>query len=349
MIHDRIFQLSPPTQYWAPIDEDQKECYDVAHHFLKMVKNNRLFEAPLGDNPSRILDLGTGTGIWAIDMADEYPLAEVIGTDICLIQPAWVPPNCTFYIEDAESEWKDPNASLDFVHIRALYGGVSDWPQLYREAHEVLVPGGWIEHLEFDITPHSEVSEIMDDEDHIFNQWSKALLDAMDRTGKTGRIGMGGNIRKYLEGTGFVDIVEKTYRIPCGRWGKDEKQKEIGDYCQLFMDMGLEGFALRLLKETTGWEYAEITKIVDRMRSALSDKRTQAYFLVTNVYAKRPELPKGQMTTCLCYCHAGTAGENGSGRRRRRAAKGVHEDAAGGLADVKHCNEVSIEGLQPSM
>lgn len=34
-----------------------------------------------------MLDLGTGTGIWAIDFADEYPSANVIGTDLSPIQP----------------------------------------------------------------------------------------------------------------------------------------------------------------------------------------------------------------------------------------------------------------------
>lgn len=38
----------------------------------------------------RVLDVGTGTGIWAINMADEHPNAEVVGTDISFIQPTWV-------------------------------------------------------------------------------------------------------------------------------------------------------------------------------------------------------------------------------------------------------------------
>lgn len=31
------------------------------------VASGKLFYAPIGDNPQKILDLGTGTGIWAVD------------------------------------------------------------------------------------------------------------------------------------------------------------------------------------------------------------------------------------------------------------------------------------------
>jgi methylase of polypeptide subunit release factors len=34
-----------------------------------------------------VLDFATGTGMWAIDFADKYPAASVIGTDLSPIQP----------------------------------------------------------------------------------------------------------------------------------------------------------------------------------------------------------------------------------------------------------------------
>jgi len=55
---------------------------------MSLVLDGKLHLAPL-DAPQRILDIGTGTGIWAIDIADEYPMAEVIGTDLSPIQPRW--------------------------------------------------------------------------------------------------------------------------------------------------------------------------------------------------------------------------------------------------------------------
>jgi ubiquinone/menaquinone biosynthesis C-methylase UbiE len=32
-----------------------------------------------------VLDLGTGTGIWPVEVAEEYPLAQVWGIDMCAI------------------------------------------------------------------------------------------------------------------------------------------------------------------------------------------------------------------------------------------------------------------------
>jgi len=51
------------------------------HEIALQLYDGRLHLAPLKD-PQRVLDIGTGTGIWAIDMADTYPSAEVIGIDL---------------------------------------------------------------------------------------------------------------------------------------------------------------------------------------------------------------------------------------------------------------------------
>jgi methylase of polypeptide subunit release factors len=40
------------------------------HHLITIRLDNRLHSAPIGQNPQRILDLGTGTGIWAIEMGE---------------------------------------------------------------------------------------------------------------------------------------------------------------------------------------------------------------------------------------------------------------------------------------
>jgi methylase of polypeptide subunit release factors len=83
----------------------------------------------------KVLDLGTGTGIWAIDFADQYPSAVVTGTDLSPIQPTWVPPNIKFEIEDFNDEWTFELDEFDYIHLRSLYGCVPDWPEFYRKAY----------------------------------------------------------------------------------------------------------------------------------------------------------------------------------------------------------------------
>jgi cyclopropane fatty-acyl-phospholipid synthase-like methyltransferase len=83
-----------------------------------------------------VLDLGTGTGIWAIDVADLYPSAVVIGTDLSPIQPSWVPPNIRFEIEDFSDDWTFKLNDFDYIHLGCLSGSVGNWPRLYKQAYK---------------------------------------------------------------------------------------------------------------------------------------------------------------------------------------------------------------------
>lgn len=64
-----------------------------------LLTSGNLHLAPLA-NPKRILDIGTGTGIWAIEMAEQYPDAQVIGIDLSPIQPHWYEKTLSFSCEE---------------------------------------------------------------------------------------------------------------------------------------------------------------------------------------------------------------------------------------------------------
>ena len=64
-----------------PTDEKEQDRLDLHHEILLQLMDYKYHLAPL-DTPHRILDIGTGTGIWAVDMAYRYPCAEVTGTDL---------------------------------------------------------------------------------------------------------------------------------------------------------------------------------------------------------------------------------------------------------------------------
>lgn len=52
--------------YWGPNDELAKEILDFAHHMYLLTLDQNLHLAPISNHPQTILDVGTGTGIWAI-------------------------------------------------------------------------------------------------------------------------------------------------------------------------------------------------------------------------------------------------------------------------------------------
>ncbi|KAJ6026384.1 S-adenosyl-L-methionine-dependent methyltransferase [Penicillium canescens] len=61
-------------EYLLPNDEMEQDRLDLTHHIYLMIMNGALHLAPV-KTPARVLDLGTGTGIWAIDFSEYVHLA----------------------------------------------------------------------------------------------------------------------------------------------------------------------------------------------------------------------------------------------------------------------------------
>lgn len=119
-----------------PNDEIEQDRLDLYHHIFLMLLGGRLYTAPLDKLAlHRILDVATGTGIWAVDIADRHPEAEVVGNDINPIQPSWVPPNVKFEVDDVEDVWTYRNEYFDYIHMRSLCGSIADWKRLLKDAY----------------------------------------------------------------------------------------------------------------------------------------------------------------------------------------------------------------------
>src|SRR5579859_6158535 len=69
--------------YLLPKDAQEDQRLTFQHHVLYRTISNH-YLAPIAPTTATILDVGTGTGIWPMDMAALFPQAHIIGVDVAL-------------------------------------------------------------------------------------------------------------------------------------------------------------------------------------------------------------------------------------------------------------------------
>ncbi|KAF2720371.1 S-adenosyl-L-methionine-dependent methyltransferase [Polychaeton citri CBS 116435] len=283
--HGRTYHAYKDGKYIFPNDDRESDRLDLQHHLFNITFDNRLYHAPVNTNTVRhCLDVGTGTGIWAMDFADQFPSCNVIGTDLSPTQPSFVPPNCSFLIDDMEDEWAFQD-KFDLIHGRLLAGCLADWDNFFRQAYENLAPGGWLELQDYGLPVRSFDGTHAGTNIHL---WGELLCAAAKQLGRP----MGSDAcdlyaRKMRE-AGFVDVHELTYMWPSNSWPKDPKMKEIGKWNQVNCIEGLEGFCLALLTRGLGWEKLEVDIFVAKVRQDFMDRKIHTYFPMPVVFGRKP-------------------------------------------------------------
>jgi trans-aconitate methyltransferase len=172
----------------------------------RLILRGELFRAPIPKSVQRVLDVGTGTGIWAMEFADEFPGAIVVANDLSPIQPRWVPPNVQFEIDNVEDVWPF-SQPLDYIHIRNMGAAIADWPRLCAQAMQHLKPGGWIEIQEHAIEMHSEDGVVPPN----LADWLEKMEGAARSFGKEMNIAK--KVKGFLQSAGFKDVQEDIYKV----------------------------------------------------------------------------------------------------------------------------------------
>ncbi len=203
--------------YALPADMEEINRLDFQHYMLRYAFQGN-YAAPIG-NPSSILDAGTGTGRWAIEMAQTFPNANVIGIDV---KPPAVdqradagadlrPPNYTFVPGNLLEGLSFADGSFDFVHMRLLFTAIPHdrWPFVVGELARLTRRGGWVELVDsiglVDGGPHVDM----------LMEWIRQLaarrgVDLMD----------GSRILEYAQGAGLQNVRGHRADLPTGLHGQ---------------------------------------------------------------------------------------------------------------------------------
>ncbi|KAG6173300.1 hypothetical protein E4U51_005735 [Claviceps purpurea] len=273
------------TNYFIPNDDQQLESEELCHHYLTILFDDQLFLAPLETNKiDRVLDVGTGSGIWAIEFADRFPNASVIGTDISPCQPQWVPPNVRFELDDAALEWTWDANHFDFIHIRFIFGGIQDWTGLFKEAYRCCTPGGWMQSVECDVQFRSddgstELEPVLASYGDLFRESGKIL----NRPFFVQEIQ-----QQAIDDAGFIDTEVVRHKIPIGPWAKDRKLAEVGRYVGAALENDLEGYTQMLWHNVLQRSASEYSVWVANIRKAVRNTKVHSYMIIQVVYGRKP-------------------------------------------------------------
>jgi SAM-dependent methyltransferase len=283
--------------YYMPNDEDEQTRLQMLNGVYYSLFGHRLTTVPL-TNPKKILDIGTGTGEWAMAMGDEYPETEVIGTDIAKIQPGAAPLNVFFEIDDAEEEhgWTWADDEFDFIHFRYMCGAFTSWDHIYRQTFKHLKPGGWIEVIDFD--DHATLLQYFPSSTSAVPRFLSSIVEGCRLAGRP-------RTTTHLEpaslaGLGFVDVRCTTYDIPMGVWPDDAQAQKNGKHSLVTMLLGLEAVSLRVLTEQLGWSVDEVRNICDAVtrdvwKIATDADRAHGFGVKLKVLvARKPEVGEGK-------------------------------------------------------
>ncbi|KAH9841865.1 S-adenosyl-L-methionine-dependent methyltransferase [Rhodofomes roseus] len=235
---ERTYQAFPGANYLLPSDAHERERYNIAfarrlnlqHSLLKQAFNNRIILPPITIAASdRILDSGTGSGSWLIDVLGAVPpTAKLYGLDIeCRLFPSddsrvtgrGHVEFCEGTVTNLPEDWDNMFA---LVHQRLLMAALkpSEWKQAIAEIFRVLVPGGWVQLGEADGVRGGAVTA-----KHV------SLVQTLFQA-KGLLLHCAAHIPDMLREAGFVNVTVETANIPLGKWagpvGVDARNNFMG-------------------------------------------------------------------------------------------------------------------------
>ncbi|KAK7948988.1 uncharacterized protein PG986_009874 [Apiospora aurea] len=275
---------SSNDKYHLPNDIREMDRLELQHLLWMELLGGRLHLAPLQKiNVTHALDVGCGTGNWTIEFANQNPDVQVIGTDLSPIQPDYVPVNCTFYIDDATKDWSF-HQRFDYIHVRMLTFGITDWENFIDQAYQYLQPGGFLELQEWGVPLESPDGSLK--EHHALHRWTEIMDRACKRIGLD--IRSAGEHADRMRSRGFDHVVERRLGGPIGPWAKGERQKRIGWMGRRDLEDGIDGMSSKLFKLVDWGSDKEIANFLSEVKADINNPHIHAIVPLTVIVGQRP-------------------------------------------------------------
>ncbi|KAG0827179.1 hypothetical protein G6F29_003953 [Rhizopus arrhizus] len=155
---NREFHNEETSTYWLPKDEDEQQRLTGQHFAFKELFEGNISrsvrEALDFEKGISVLDVGCGSGVWIMDMINDYPNCTYHGCDIADATNKVLKVNqFTYSHGNVATGLPYEDSTFDFVHMRFLTLALrkEEWPPAIKELLRVVKPGGMIQLMEFEL------------------------------------------------------------------------------------------------------------------------------------------------------------------------------------------------------
>ncbi|KAJ5096733.1 Secondary metabolism regulator laeA [Penicillium angulare] len=281
----RLYHGYHRGMYLLPCDEEEQDRLDIFHKLMTVARaSDGLIYAPHPAN-SRILDLGCGTGIWCIEVANKYPDSYVVGTDLAPMQPANKPKNVDFHAPfDFEGPWAMGEDSWDLIHLQMGSGSVQSWASLYKRIFEHLRPGAWFEQVEIDFEPRCDDRSLSG---LALRHWYSALKHATESRNRPVSHSSREAVRNLQE-AGFTEIDHQMVGLPLNPWHTDEHERKVARWYNLAISESIEPLSLAAFSRAYGWPIEKIQRMATDVKSEAFNKDIHCYNILHIYQARKP-------------------------------------------------------------
>ncbi|KAK3292328.1 S-adenosyl-L-methionine-dependent methyltransferase, partial [Chaetomium fimeti] len=263
--------------YFAPVDDDEIERLQYMHGIFNMMFDNRLIFPPV-PRPRRILECGSGSGAWAMEVAEQYPNCEVIGIDVYPYPaPEDIPPNLDFQVDDLNSPSTFPSNYFDLVHSRMMAGGIhaNRWMNYLSDILRVLRPGGWCQMVEIYFNAQSDNGTLT--ANHALQVWSQNYMQSM-QPAKDPRAPL--RLQNWMTQAGFVEVESRLLTLPLSGWSTDPRDNAIGTANQANVHRLMSSLSAFPFSQALNMTNTDIQLLIAQARSEADNPAFKAYFPV---------------------------------------------------------------------
>jgi len=304
-VHGRLVNNHSDV-YHLPADDEEIDRLDIQHFMLKALNNGKLWFGPVEEVLKEVpgvykamLDLGCGTGIWAIEMAGRFPHCDVVGVDLAPVQSKDRPDNCRIEVDDINLGLEHFYGQFDLVHARLISSGIKDYHSLVDQISQIVRPDGLflVIECEFIIYDENKVYLPPYPLDHPKHSWFVDFVHHLSKAmrARLGNIDAATLLESWLSDHHAFESVESTKAwLPTGPWfpPNTDDGHRLNHVAKLMQDDLITVLASsRPLLLGNGMPSSEVESLIDNARRELSDITHRLYVKLDVVWARKGAAP----------------------------------------------------------